>query len=260
MKSVQRSVNRSVKRCVIANWKMNMLAREAQAFCEAFLRTFRPVDGVEAGIAPPYTLLREVGTRLAGSGAVLYAQNGQPQAKGAFTGEIAMVQLLDAGCTGVILGHSERRQFFGETEETLIPKLLAAWDLELHPVLCIGETLTQRDAGFTLDILRHQLSILQQTGFGPLTIAYEPVWAIGTGLVALPAQIEEVHAFIQDDLWMMFGDQARDVPILYGGSVTPDNFAEILQVPHVAGGLVGGASLDPLKFQRLLQLAAEADG
>lgn len=245
-------------RAVIANWKMNMLAREAQAFCDTFLAGFEASRGVEAGIAPPFVLLKEVGARLAGSGAMLYAQNGHPQPKGAFTGEVSMVQLKDAGCHGVILGHSERRQFFGETEETLAPKLLAAWDLELHPVLCIGETLTQRDSGFTLDVLRNQLSILNQTGFGPLTIAYEPVWAIGTGRVATTEQIEEVHHFIKDELWLMFGDQAKDVPILYGGSVTPDNFDEILRVPHVAGGLVGGASLDPMKFQKLLEQAKAA--
>lgn len=244
-------------RTVIANWKMNMLSQEAQAFCDTFLAGFEPVRGVEAGIAPPFTLLKEIGARLKDSGAVLYAQNGHPQPKGAYTGEVSMVQLKDAGCHGVILGHSERRQFFGETEETLVPKLLAAWDLELHPVLCIGETLTQRDSGFTLDVLRQQLSILNQTGFGPLTIAYEPVWAIGTGRVATTLQIEEVHAFIKDELWMMFGDQAQDVPIQYGGSVTPDNFEEILRVPNVSGGLVGGASLDPAKFLKLLAQAAQ---
>jgi triosephosphate isomerase len=245
-------------RIVIGNWKMNLLSREAMAFCDVFLNQYLPKDGVEAGIAPPFTVLKDVGTRIEKSGAKLYAQNGHPQPKGAFTGEISLVQLKDVGCHGVILGHSERRQFFGETDETLVPKLLAAWDLELHPVLCIGETLTQRDAGFTLDVLRQQLSILGQTGYGPLTIAYEPVWAIGTGRVALPAQIEEVHAFIQDDLWMMFGDQAREISILYGGSVTPDNFAEILRVPHVDGGLVGGASLDPAKFLQLVHLAEQA--
>ncbi len=246
-------------RIVVGNWKMNMLTQEALAFCEAFRANFEPSAELEAGIAPPFTLLREVGQVLRETGARLYAQNGHPSPKGAFTGEVSMMQLKDVGCDGVILGHSERRQFFGETEESLVPKLLAAWDLELHPILCIGETLTERDAGFTLDVLKKQLAILGDTGYGPLTLAYEPVWAIGTGRVAHTTQIEEVHGFIKDELWLMFGDQAAEVPILYGGSVTPDNFGEILKVPYVAGALVGGASLDPMKYQQLLDLAQAAD-
>ncbi|MCE1227913.1 MAG: triose-phosphate isomerase [Firmicutes bacterium] len=238
---------------VIANWKMHLLSDEAKAFCRTIKAAYRPKEGAVAGIAPPATLLREVAAELAGSGIQVYAQNGHFETKGAFTGEISMPQIQDAGCHGVILGHSERRHIFGETDENLIKKLKAAWECELQPVLCIGETLTQRDAGFTLDVLHTQLDVLKRTGPGPLIIAYEPVWAIGTGRVAGPMQIEEVHAFIHDELWRLWSDEGLNVPIQYGGSVTPDNFEGILNVPSVSGGLVGGASLDPQKFLKLIE-------
>lgn len=240
---------------VIANWKMNLLSREAAAFCQAFKAGYTPKAGCEAGIAPPATLLHQVSALLAGSGVQVYAQNAYFEPKGAFTGEISMSQVKDAGCHGVILGHSERRHIFGETDENLVKKLKAAWECELMPVLCIGETLTQRDAGFTLDVLHKQLEVLKVTGPGPLVLAYEPVWAIGTGRVAEPVQIEEVHAFIHDELWHLWHDRGLDIPIQYGGSVTPENFDGILAVPFVSGGLVGGASLDPAKFQKLIQQA-----
>lgn len=240
---------------VIANWKMNLLSHEASAFCKAFKATYVTKAGCEAGIAPPAILLREVAAHLAGSDVKVYAQNAYFEPKGAFTGEISMGQLKDAGCHGVILGHSERRHIFGETDENLVKKLKAAWEHELMPVLCIGETLTQRDAGFTLDVLHKQLEVLKQTGPGPLVLAYEPVWAIGTGRVAEPIQIEEVHAFIHDELWHLWHDRGLEIPIQYGGSVTPENFEGILKVPFVAGGLVGGASLDPAKFLKLVEQA-----
>lgn len=243
---------------VIANWKMNMLASQAKAYCDTLLASYTPSDKVHAGIAPPFTLIREVERWMAGSGVKVYAQNGYFEPQGAFTGEVSMPLLRDAGCHGVILGHSERRHVFGETDEMIAPKLLAAWENDLHPVLCIGETLTQRDAGFTLDVLHQQLSILRQTGPGPLTIAYEPVWAIGTGRVATPDQIEEVTTYLNDELWILFGDLGKEMSILYGGSVTPSNFEEILEIPFVAGGLVGGASLDPVKFQQLVHQSEAA--
>lgn len=243
---------------VIANWKMNLLHQEAMAFCDTFLAGYQRNERVQAGLAPVATQLREVHRRVEAADVVVYAQNAHHEPKGAFTGELSMPQLRDAGCRGVILGHSERRQLFGETDEKLVPKLLAAWEYDLHPVLCIGETLTQRDSGFTLDVLRQQLAILHKTGYGPMIIAYEPVWAIGTGRRAEAMQIEEVHAFIHEELWLAFGEQGKEIPILYGGSVTPDNFEEILAIPYVGGGLVGGASLDPHKFLKLLSQAAQA--
>jgi triosephosphate isomerase len=240
---------------VVANWKMNHLRREAEAFCSTFLAAYRPCPGVVAAVAPPMTLLETAGRLLAGTEVGLYAQNAHAQPKGAFTGEVAMAQIQDLGCTGVLLGHSERRQYFGETEALLAPKVAAARAQGLLPMLCIGETLEQRDGGITLDVLKRQMAILVP---GPLALAYEPVWAIGTGRRAEAAQIAEVHAFIRRELQDLLGPQGREVPILYGGSVTPDNFEEILGIPDVAGGLVGGASLDPDKFLALVRQAQAA--
>lgn len=239
-------------RFVVANWKMNFLSDQARDFCEAFLADYAAPPSVTTAIAPPFHLIRPVADSFRSRQVRVFGQNGHADPKGAFTGEISMAQLKDAGCHGVLLGHSERRHIFGETDENLVKKIKAAWEFELLPVLCIGETLTQRDAGFTLDILHSQLEVLKHTGPGPMVLAYEPVWAIGTGRVAEPIQIEEVHAFIHEELWRLWSHHGTEVPIQYGGSVTPENFEGILQVPFVSGGLVGGASLDPTKFQRLM--------
>ncbi|WP_005032333.1 triose-phosphate isomerase [Holophaga foetida] len=240
---------------VVANWKMNLLRKDAAAFCEAFLKAYKPKGRVEVGIAPSFPLIRAVKNRVATSGAKVFAQNGHAEAKGAFTGEVSMPQIQDSGCDGVILGHSECRQYNGETEATLVPKIRAARENELLPLLCIGETLAQREANQTLEVLRQQLSILPEVGAGPLWLAYEPVWAIGTGKVATPEQVREVHAFIREEVVRLLGEAGKEVPILYGGSVTPDNFEELLTIPDVAGGLVGGASLVPEKFLKLVQQA-----
>ena len=236
---------------VVANWKMNHLSQDALAFCQAFLATYRPMTGVVAAVAPPFTLLAEMSRQLGGLLPV-YGQNAHAEPKGAYTGEVSMAQLKDAGCAGVLLGHSERRQYNGETEETLVPKLRAAHARGLLPMLCVGETLAQRDGGATLDVLRRQLAVLSQVSPGALALAYEPVWAIGTGRRAEASQIEEVHGFIRMQLVSLLGAAGRDVPILYGGSVTPDNFGEILGIAEVAGGLVGGASLEAGKFLKLV--------
>jgi triosephosphate isomerase len=239
---------------VVANWKMNMTQKDALAFCQAIQAGYKPAPGVVAAIAPPSTLITTLSRELDGLLPV-YGQNGHAEPKGAFTGEIAMGQLKDAGASGVLLGHSERRQYNGETEATLVPKIQAARAAGLLPMLCVGETLAQRDGGATLDVLKQQLSILAQVGAGPLALAYEPVWAIGTGRVATLEQIAEVHAFIRKETVALLGANGKDVAILYGGSVTPDNFDGILAVPDVAGGLVGGASLDPAKFLKLISQA-----
>jgi triosephosphate isomerase len=242
-------------RAVVANWKMNHLRADAEAFATAFLASYAPREGVMVGVAPSYPQLSMLAGRFTGRGVDVLAQNAYYEPKGAFTGEISMAQAKDAGCAGVILGHSERRQLFGETDEALTRKVVAAREKGLLPLLCIGETLDQREAGRTLDVLRRQLSILSATGPGPLTVAYEPVWAIGTGRRAEPAQVEEAHAFIRSQLLSLLGEAGRDTPILYGGSVTPENFGELLGIPNLAGGLVGGASLDPAKFLELVRLA-----
>jgi len=242
-------------RMVVANWKMNHLKADAETFCTALLASYQPRTGVEVAIAPPATLLTLVSERLKGSGIQVYAQNVHAEPKGAFTGELSVAQIQDTGATGVLLGHSERRQYNGETEATLVPKVQAARAQGLLPMLCIGETLAQRDGGATLDVLKQQLSILAQIGPGPLALAYEPVWAIGTGRVATLEQIAEVHAFIRKETVALLGPVGKDIAILYGGSVTPENFDGILAVADVAGGLVGGASLDPAKFLKLISQA-----
>jgi len=242
-------------RCVVANWKMNLGTEEARAFCEDLL-IHLPADlSPEVGIAPPFTLLHLVADLVRPKGIQVFGQNGHAEAKGAFTGEVSMPQLRDAGCSGVLLGHSERRQFFGETDTALVKKIKAAWQWDLLPLLCIGETLAERQSGKTLEVLAQQLSILAETGPGPLWVAYEPVWAIGTGLRAEAAQVLEAHAFIRSEIERHIAREDYQIPILYGGSVTPESFPELLAIPEVAGGLVGGASLDPHKFAALVKQA-----
>ena len=242
-------------RIVIANWKMNLLSKDIDTFCAACVAGYKATPGVEAGIAPPSIYLKEVKTKLGNCGVKVFAQNAYFEAKGAFTGEIAMAQLKDIGCDGVLLGHSERRHIFGETNAALVKKVQAAREHGLLPVLCIGETLEERDGGRIFDVLREQLAVLTETGPGALVVAYEPVWAIGTGRVATVEQVREVHAFVAEELQRLLGEAGTKVPIQYGGSVTPDNFSELIQVPHVSGGLVGGAALDPTKFLKLVQQA-----
>ena len=239
-------------RYVIANWKMHLTRAEAMAFCDAALPQSQPSSSVTVAIAPPATLLQALSQRLAGTGIQVLGQNAHQAAKGAFTGEVSMGHLADAGCAGVLLGHSERRQFFHETDALLAEKIPAARTAGLLPLLCVGETLSQREAGETLAVLKDQLSILTKTGQGPLWVAYEPVWAIGTGRRAEAPQITEAHACIRTEL-------ARhghaDSPVLYGGSVTPETFGDLLALPGVDGGLVGGASMDPAKFADLVRVA-----
>ena len=242
-------------RCVVANWKMNLLWQEAAAFCETFMAGYAPAEGVQAAIAPPFPWLSRTAQEVRGKGVRVFAQNGHFEEKGAFTGEVSMAMLRDAGCSGVILGHSERRTLFGETDEGLAKKIPAARASGLLPLLCIGETLHERDTDQTFAVLKRQLAILTEAGPGPLWIAYEPVWAIGTGRRADARQVQEAHGFIRAELQVLLGEPGLQVPILYGGSVTPETFGELLGIPEVAGGLVGGASLDPRKFLSLVHSA-----
>jgi len=240
---------------VIANWKMNLLTADIEAFCAAAVAGYKPKAGVVAGIAAPAVYIPLVKQKLGASGIQVFAQNGYFEAKGAFTGELSMAQLKDVGCDGVLLGHSERRAIFGETNANLVKKIKVARENGLLPVLCIGETLEERDGGKMFDVLTEQLAVLKEVGVGALVVAYEPVWAIGTGRVASVDQVKEVHAFIAAELVKLLGEAGKEVAIQYGGSVTPDNFAELIQVPHVSGGLVGGAALVVEKFLKLVEQA-----
>jgi len=220
-----------------ANWKMYKGPRETRAFCAAF----RTPEGVEAVLCPPYVSLQAA----LESEHPVFAQNVHWADEGAFTGEISAPMLLELGVHGAIVGHSERRQYFGETDETVRLRTEHALDAGLRVIACVGELEDQRERGETEAVLRRQVSFLRH--HENLVIAYEPVWAIGTGKTATPAQAQEAHELIKGLL---------DVPVLYGGSVKPENAAELLSQGHVDGALVGGASLDVGSFTAICQAAA----
>jgi triosephosphate isomerase len=247
---------------VAGNWKMFKLRGEAAAFCDALLPLVDELDEVDLAICPPFTALDIVAQRVADAGIAVWGQNAHHAAEGAFTGETSCSMLADAGATGVLLGHSERRALFGETDEALARKLEAALAHGLEPVLCIGESEAERDGGATEARLGSQLegglAALGASQVLQVTIAYEPVWAIGTGRTATPEIAQETHAFIRGALAAHYGEEcAAAVRILYGGSVKPDNAAGLLAQPDVDGALVGGASLDPQGFAAIARAALE---
>jgi triosephosphate isomerase len=247
---------------VAGNWKMHLLREEAAALIRQ-LRSACEGDTVEVLVCPAFTALSAAAEALRGSRIGLGAQNLHWEPQGAFTGEVSGRMLADAGCTHVIIGHSERRTHFGETDETVRRKLAAARTHKLQLIVCIGETLAQRDAGQTFDILKRQLEGAlgdQRPGdAGALILAYEPVWAIGTGRNATPEQAQEAHAYIRGWMRQRFGAEAAGtVRIQYGGSVTAVNAAALLQQPDVDGALVGGASLKADSFAAIVKAAADA--
>ncbi len=223
---------------IAGNWKMFKTRAETAAFCEAF----RPPAGVDVVVCPSYTSLPEA----VASGLTTYAQNVHWEGEGAFTGEVSAGMLLELGVAGAIVGHSERRQHFGETDETAWSRAEHALSAGLGVIYCVGEVESEREAGHTEEVLRRQLAVLATRE--RLVIAYEPVWAIGTGKTAAPEQAQEAHAFIKSRC---------DVPVLYGGSVKPENAEELLTQPDVDGALVGGASLDVDSFTAICQTAAQ---
>lgn len=209
-------------------------------------------------VCPAFTALNSVSKVLKGSNINLGAQNVHWEAKGAFTGEIAVPMLLDAECKYVIIGHSERRQYFGETDETVNKRIKAVFTAGLIPIACIGETLEEREKNITFNVIERQmkngLKGLTQEQADILVIAYEPVWAIGTGKTASPQQAEEVHAYIRKLYKEMYGQDSSDkIRILYGGSVKPDNTAELMKQPNIDGALVGGASLEIESFTKIVK-------
>ncbi|TLS68725.1 triose-phosphate isomerase [Mariprofundus erugo] len=240
------------KRCLIAgNWKMNGLLQEARDFIAAFGSNPAP-ESVEIALMPPFTLLHPMSAQLAEMQIELGAQNVYYEDKGAFTGSICPLMLRDAGCHYVILGHSERRSIIGESNAQIRSKLNASWLHGLEPILCIGETLEQRERGITNMVLAEQLAVLKGAPKNaPLTIAYEPVWAIGTGVTATKEQVTETHAFVHEELTRL----GHDCRVLYGGSVNPGNAEELLSCPGVEGALVGGASLKADSFMQIVKAA-----
>ncbi len=241
---------------VCGNWKMFKTASEADQLVRE-LRSRLSSNNVQVAVAPPFTALAAARGALTGSPIQLFAQNCHWEKQGAFTGEVSASMLKELGCDGVILGHSERRQLFGETDEMVGKKLRAALEAGLHPIVCCGETLQEREANRTWEVVSRQLrGALDAATVSRVTIAYEPVWAIGTGKVATTAQAQEVHAQIRGLLRELGGAAAADqVRVQYGGSVKPDNAAELLAQPDIDGALVGGASLKAEDFARIIAAA-----
>jgi triosephosphate isomerase len=242
---------------IAGNWKMHKTGDEAVQTAKRLRQLVAGGAAVEVMIAPPFTALYQVAKEISGSIIALGAQNMHWESQGAFTGEIAPAMLKAAGCRYVIIGHSERRQFFGETDQTINRKIRAAVSAGLQPVFCIGETEAEREAGQTFSILDKQIQnglenfLLQD--LKSLVVAYEPVWAIGTGKTATKEQAQEVHAYVRRQLAeRMDPDFAEQLRILYGGSVKPSNIKELMAMPDVDGALVGGASLDPETFGQLV--------
>lgn len=249
------------KKIIAANWKMNMTVAETESFLEGFRLDIEEVNGVEIVIAPPFTALAKLSELLGGSQKVrLGAQNFYHEKSGAFTGEISATMLRELFVKYIIIGHSERRQIFGETDELINKKVLAAHASELKPILCVGETLAQREAGQEKDVLEKQLrgGLVGVTADQMLdtVIAYEPVWAIGTGKTATSAQAQEAHAHARAVLAELTDQATADkVRIQYGGSVKPANARELLHQPDIDGALVGGASLEARSFAEIVKAA-----
>ena len=243
------------RKFICGNWKMFKTPTEASELARE-LRS-RLNTQVQIAVAPPFTALAAVKAALTGSPIQLFAQNCHFEKQGAFTGEISAAMLKDAGCDGVILGHSERRQLFGETDDGVARKLRAALEAGLQPIVCVGETLQEREGNRTWEVVSRQvrgaLAGLDPGALAKIVLAYEPVWAIGTGKVATTAQAQEVHGQIRGLLRELGTAQAADaVRIQYGGSVKPDNAAELLAQPDIDGALVGGASLKAEDFARIV--------
>jgi triosephosphate isomerase len=242
---------------IAANWKMNKTVAEAAEFIDALLPRIAATQH-DVVVCPPFTALHEVVERRRGTAVRVAAQNMHQDESGAFTGEISAPMLVELDVEAVVLGHSERRQFFGETDEALAKKVPAALAADLEPILCVGESEEARDGGQTEAVLERQLQAdlaeVSDEDVPKVVIAYEPIWAIGTGKVATPEQAQEACAFIRDVLRAR-GAAADDVRILYGGSVKPGNAAELLALPDVDGALVGGAALVAEDFAAIVEAA-----
>lgn len=254
------------KPIIAANWKMHMTPQETEEFLREFVRLVPEKSPVQIVIAPPFVSLERAHSVLKNGrekGIELAAQNMSQHPAGAYTGETSARMVKECGCIHVILGHSERRAIYGETDTVINAKVLAALEARLHPILCVGETLEERDGGQIETVLATQLrGGLAEVGAHKAldcVIAYEPVWAIGTGRTASPAQAQEAHAFIRATLVKMYDeDTAQKIRIQYGGSVKPGNMAELIAQPDVDGALVGGASLEPGSFWDICKAAVEA--
>jgi len=251
----------SVRTPLIAgNWKMNLNFDQSVALVKAIAIGIKGLSGVEVLVAPPFTNLFVVRQAIGDSNILLAAQNMHWEKDGAFTGEVSAQMLIEAGCSHVILGHSERRSIFKERDEMINFKVKAAVSAGLKPIVCVGETLEERENGWTFDVIRNQLNgslkhfVEEKNLPASVILAYEPVWAIGTGRTATPEQAQEVHGFIRNWMKETFDNDSSDrTRILYGGSVKPDNIKALMSNPDIDGALVGGASLKPDSFMGIIK-------
>ena len=239
---------------IAANWKMNKTIPETMDFLSAFIPEVKEVKDVDIVIAPPFTSLTAAAEKLKNTNIILAAQDMFYEEKGAYTGEVSPLMLTDIGCRYVIIGHSERRQYFNEIDEIVNRKIKAAKKAGLGVILCIGESLEEREAGKTFHVLEREINKgLHETDIEKIVIAYEPIWAIGTGKTATPEQAQEAHAYIRERLRLKYGNRADDICIIYGGSATPENVDSLMACKDLDGALVGGASLKVESFTRLVK-------
>ena len=239
---------------IAANWKMNKTLLETSQFLVEFIPEVKEISGVDIVIAPPFTAIGIAAAVLRGTNIFLAAQDVFYEEKGAYTGEISPLMLADLGCAFVIVGHSERRQYFHETDDIVNRKIRAAQKAGLGVIFCIGESLEEREAGKTFDILSREIE-KGLDGVSPekMVLAYEPIWAIGTGKTAAPPQAQEAHAYIRERLNILYGNQSDELCILYGGSVTPDTVDSLMACKDIDGALVGGASLKAESFSKIVK-------
>lgn len=239
---------------IAANWKMNKTSSETREFISSFVPAVKDVTDVDIVLAPPFTSLAIASENLKNSNVLLAAQDMFYEEKGAYTGEVSPLMIVDIGCNYVIIGHSERRQYFNETDEVVNKKIVSAKKAGLGVIFCIGESLAERDAGKTFDVLQREITDgLKGVDDKDIVVAYEPIWAIGTGKTATSEQAQEAHAYIRERLGFLYGNKADEIRILYGGSVTPDNIGSLMACKDVDGALVGGASLKVENFIKIVK-------
>ena len=246
---------------IVGNWKMNLTLSEGVEFAKSLKSKLNRKNETICGICPPFVFLRDICSVLESSGICIAAQNIHSDKNGAYTGEVSAPMIKEIGCTHVLIGHSERRHIFGETDSFINAKIKAALSVNLKPILCVGEKLNEREEGRTEYVIKNQLKEdlkgISADQIKELIIAYEPVWAIGTGRTALPEQANEVHLFVRDCLANEYGrDIANSMCIQYGGSVKPENAGELMAQPAIDGLLVGGASIKLESFLKIIEAAS----
>jgi triosephosphate isomerase (EC 5.3.1.1) len=247
---------------VVGNWKMNLTLKQGREFAGLMKNSLRGRNEIECGICPPFVFLKEICDILEGSPICVAAQNIHSEKNGAYTGEVSALMVKEIGCTHVLIGHSERRHIFRETDAFIHAKIKTALAVNLKPIFCIGETLDEREAGRTKEVIQNQLKEglrdIRADQLKELVIAYEPVWAIGTGKTALPEQANEVHSFIRNIVTAGYGENlARSISLQYGGSVKAENAKELMAQPEIDGLLVGGASIQWESFFKIIEAVSK---